>query len=89
MSIKNIPPYIRVFNEKGKTIDDIYSIIFCLFMHYIYFLPKWDLLCGLIFLAKLGSKKTTEKESREIKEVSHHSFISHKGFIDLLFLFIS
>lgn len=54
-------------------------------MHYIYFLPKWDLLCGLIFLAKLGGKKTTEKESSEIKEVLHHSFIHHKGFIYFLF----
>lgn len=80
MSIKNIPPYIRVFNEKGKTIDVIYSIIIYLFMHYIYFLPNWDLLRGLIFLAKLGGRKTTEKESEsEIKAVSHHSFISHKG----------
>ncbi len=53
MSIKNIPPYIRVFNEKDKMIDDIYSIIYCLFMHSIYFLPKWDLLCGLNFSSQI------------------------------------
>lgn len=87
MSIKNIPPYIRVLNEKGKTIDVIYSIIIYLFMHYIYFLPKWDLLRGLIFRAKLGGRKTTEKES-EIKAVSHHSFISHKGFM-YLYMYIT